>query len=824
MAKSRSKLHGADPTKGRRRRFYKRKGFWFTLMFLAVLGGVVGWVGFQIVTEKYRQRAEIYDLDKVNELEVPSTIYDRNDKEIGRIYVENRSYIPLEQIPDKMIRALKAGEDSRFDKHNGVDYFGILRAAKANFGGEVNQGASTLTQQLARNAYDLKGEAVKRQESSYERKAVEAFLAMRIEKRYKKSEILEFYLNRVYFGSGFYGIRSAALGYFGKEPRDLEWEECATIVGVIKSPNQISPLNNIEKATKSRNNVLKRLAEVGFITKSERDTLQAKPIRLNPRPLSRGTTHFYERVSEELTKLRQKQEEASGEGVFVPGGFKIYTTLDSDIQKATEKALEESLMRAERHRGYEHQRHAEYRKNSGKPPTYLQGAALMVDHGTGEVLAYVGGRDYAQAPFDFIQQGRRPLGTLFLPFVYAAGFERNLTPATSVLDDHYDNRFVMVGGSEGIIAEWGMEVPSPNLERKDIPARQALEQSKIGASIRFGSMVGLDKVRETSRRFGLPIPDGELLPRILVGWEQASMPEVTRAFGAIARGGDMGAKDLMMIRRVEDPSGAVVLRNTIHSERGARVTDSATAYQIHSIMASGLRRSSAAEVTATIHQRPFNGAGKTGTTHDFSDNWFAGYNSRISCAVWAGFLQGSGKPIYEGAFSHDIAMPVWVAAMNAAEPAFGGKEIQKPATIVEVDVCRASGQRATPYCYEPIEDPETGVMKYRKSSMVEYFRQGTENVPFCTLHSGDAPGSGTPVARTSRSVFIDAIPIRPKAPALVGNDPYNAEPLNLAPANGQSAGAGVFRKRTTSVESLDLGDESANIQLPRPERLDIDTD
>ena len=217
-------------------------------------------------TREYRQRAATYDLDLINDLEKPSIILDRNGKEIGRIFVQNRSVIPIKEGA----RDFHQGPAGRRGfavprSHSGVDYIGTLRALKFTAEGSA-QGGSTITQQLARNAYNLKEEAVQRNETKIQRKMVEAFLAMRIEKRYSKSEILEFYLNRIYFGSGFYGIRSASLGYFGKEPMDLTAEECASLVTLIKNPNKRSPLNNPEINRDGRNYVLGRMREEGFIS------------------------------------------------------------------------------------------------------------------------------------------------------------------------------------------------------------------------------------------------------------------------------------------------------------------------------------------------------------------------------------------------------------------------------------------------------------------------------------------------------------------------------------------------------------------------------
>ncbi|OYV04536.1 MAG: hypothetical protein CFE26_16360, partial [Verrucomicrobiales bacterium VVV1] len=401
--------------KSRKRRFYRRKGFWLGLFLFGAIGATVGWLGFLEYCKPYRVRAEAYDLERINDLEVPSVIVDRNNKEIARVFVQNRSIIPYEKIPQRLIKALEAGEDSRFQTHHGIDYIGVIRAVLLNAQArERNQGASTVTQQLARNAYPLKEETKRLGESDYKRKLVEAFLARRIEDRYSKPQILEFYLNRIYFGSGFHGIRSASLGYFGKEPADLSLEECASLVGLIKNPTGLSPLNNLEGNKKSRDHVLDRMQEEGSITIEELVSAKSTSVKLDSKPLQRGTSHLYERVADEIRTML-------GDEALAAGGYRIHTTILSEAQTAAQEALQKSLAAAESRPDYANPKYADYRKSSGKPAEYLQGAVLLIDHQNGDVLAHVGGRDYAQVPFDFIEMGRRPLGTAFFPFLYAAG-------------------------------------------------------------------------------------------------------------------------------------------------------------------------------------------------------------------------------------------------------------------------------------------------------------------------------------------------------------------------------------------------------------------
>lgn len=786
-----------------------RKGFWLTLILLGVIGAISGWLFAEAYTREYRLRAGTYDLERINELEEPSIILDRNGKEIGRIFVQNRSVIPIEQVPEIFIQALRAGEDSRFLSHHGVDYIGIVRATILNAQGG-NQGASTITQQLARNAYNLKEEAKQRKETTIQRKLVEAFLARRIEDRYTKQQILSFYLNRIYFGSGFYGIRSASLGYFGKEPMELKTEECASLVTLIKNPNGRSPLNNAEVNRKGRDYVLGRMYAEGMLSSSELARLKSLPLRLNSQPLRRGTTHLYERIAEAVGL-------ALGEDALASGKFKVHTTILAEAQTAAQQALLDSLEKAESKPGYAHPKYRDYRKGDPKPAEYLQGAVLMIDHDTGEVLAHVGGRDYAQVPYDFIELGKRPLGTAFFPYIYAAGLSGGQTPASLVEDEPMDNRAVMVGGREGILGEWGMEISSPTYEGK-IPVRKGLENSKIAATVRFAGATGLQRIVDTSIAFGLPLQKAELLPRLAVGFEEVSMKQAVRAMTTFPRGGRSGPEKLVYLDRVENSAGRVVYRRQRQQPTTHDVIADATAWQIHSMMVGSLYRGSSKGVLDGMLEKNFSGAGKGGTTHDFADTWFIGYNKRVTCGVWTGFLGNDGA-IYPGAFSRDLSMPVWQKVMNAAAPSFGGEALTPPTSVVEVNVCTVSGQRATQFCQQHEENVRTGMIETRSTAVGEYFRRGTENLPFCSIHSGGISDGNSPDMTMLNLPALDAVPVRPKEPTLIGDDPYHTEVPSFAATSSEG---GFVRRRTNVLDSLDLGEIEDRIPLQRPRRLQIE--
>ena len=801
--------------KSGKRRFYKRKRFWFVLFMFCCSAALVAYLYAEQYTRPYRLRAEMYDLDRINDLEVRSMILDRNGKEIGRVFVQNRDIMKIDEVPDLFINALKAGEDSRFHTHRGVDYIGIIRALKLNLqAGARTQGASTITQQLARNAYPLRQEAAARGESGIQRKLVEAFLAMRIEKRYTKTEILDFYLNRIYFGSGFYGLRSASLGYFGKEPRDLNLMECATIVGLIKNPTNNSPLNNIKESRKNRNMVLKRMLDEHMITRSDYQQTILSPLLLNPKPLQRGTSHLYERIADEVGA-------SLGRDALAAGGFTIHTTILAEAQSAAETALRESLEKAENHPQYNSQKRSEYdRTVPGAVPEFLQGAVFMMDHSTGEVLVHVGGRDYAQVPYDVIELGQRPLGTAFHPFLYSVALAGQHTPASILEDEPMDNRAVMVSGREGILGEWGMEVSSPVYESK-ITLRRAFENSKIAASVRLGNEVGIERIIDAGKIFGFPMQNSEALPRISVGWESVSLKQAVTGISTFPLSGKKGPDKFNYITRIANADGVVVYQKRGANHSGVKLLDERVAWQVHDMMSQGMERGSARGLAKQL-RGDFVGAAKGGTTHDFSDTWFLGYSGRISCGVWTGFLQGNSRPIYPGAFSRDLAMPVWVAAMNALPSDLTNRSIQRPVGLVDVKICKVSGQRATESCQELKEDLQSGKAVSVTTAVTDFFREGTQGLPYCTIHSGVGPSGIDPSHALASLPAINTMRVIPLQPVLLGNDPYHTEVSNEVANN---SAPGLIHQRTSNVlDSLDLGEFEESVILEKPSRLEISPD
>ncbi len=793
-----------------------------------LLGVSVAWIW----SSKYRDRAETYDLDLINDLEVPNMIYDREKNEVGRIFTENRDPIAVDDVPLLFIDALTAAEDARFFFHDGFDLKGIARVVlQEATGGSESGGASTLTQQLARNAFYLNDESIRRKESTYERKIVEIFLAMRIEKRYTKQDILEFYLNRVNFGAGYYGIRSASLGFFGKEPKDLDVHECASLVGSIRNPAHFNPLSINTNAEGKRERgyenkkvverVLVRMAAEGLITEKERADYIKRPLVVNPNPIQRGTSHFYDRVADSFNKLLS--ENGIAETEKAKGGYRIFTTIDRDVQEIMEKDIKKELSEAEKREGYAHPKHADYVKSKDSKPKYLQGAGMMMNNETGEVIAYVGGRDFGHSQYDFIASGKKPLGTAFFPFIYTAALENGFHSSSQLIDEAMDNRQVMIDGVEGILGEWGAEVASPIYEGY-ITLRHALAYSKISATVSLGRLVGLDKVWQTSEKMGLTKPEGTLLNRTLLGSEDASITEVVKAYSAFPNGGEM-VENLVWISHIEDAEGKLIYE----WDRGAkvektRVMRDSSAFLVNKMLEEGIRNGSGSDVFKVANMEGFAGGGKTGTTSDFSDHWFAGYNGNVTCVLWAGFYDGDRKEIYADAFSKETVMPVWLNVMRKAQQNMGSKEIKQPEDVVKLRICRQSGMLESKACEERVHDIVTNQTSYQSTGYEEYFHEDEYPRGVCPVHGanlGDFHSDFTAEeSQLSPIERLNMVPIKPVDPTLVGDDPYKS----IIPVY-ETGNKGLYRagRGLGSMDFDFLNDENNAVELEwiRPSRMEI---
>ncbi|MGN0836832.1 MAG: transglycosylase domain-containing protein [Akkermansia sp.] len=803
------------------RRFFRR------LFLLGLLASVVmaalGYLLFTVITAKYSKWAEEFNLEDINNLDHPCIIYDRNQQEIGRIYDENRSYVTIDRISRSMIDALVAQEDKTFWTHHGFDPMGILRAAKeaAAAHGKANQGASTITQQLARNAYDLERRTQARGGSRYERKIVEIFLARRIEDKYDKSQIMEFYLNRVYFGRGFYGIRSASLGYFGKEPADLTVREAASIAALIKNPENYNPIRNPKLNQTWRNDVIDRMERAGYLTAGEAARVKEQPLGLNPKPLRRNTSFLHSIVQQQAVDIFRNPER--GEEIVKSRGIKVYTTIDKQMQEAAESALSNRLSELEQHEGYAHVRFEEKDDPRCAQHRYIDGAVYAVDNKTGGVLVYVGGRNFERDNFDIIDAGRRPLGTAMLPFLYMSAFDNGYSPCSRLVDDAMDNRLAGIGGSEGILGEWGMEV-NKGRYLDSVTARQALEWSKIAASARLGIALGSHPTKgakafvDTLTNVGITPPPRnassteakpQYYPRVYLGTEPASLREVTMAYTVFPNAGRRPIAPYI-VTKVTDSNGKILWENPLAvTHNMVASTTPCTAYRLHSIMRESLDKGSAQRLRPYLPDG-FNGAAKTGTNYDFADNALFVYNSSFTCGIWLGFLNDH-QPIYPEAFGGDTCAPIMGAVLQAAGKRYADEPLPLPEGVEEVEICTTGGQLATNFCFESVM--RNGKAGYVRPTYREYFNKGDVSLGLCSVHGDGSPSLVDFLdihgGRLSNTRVLPVLPVLPKSTALLGKDPYECD-TSLSPKYKDAADLGDVGSAAEEVsESADDTPEEA---------------
>jgi 1A family penicillin-binding protein len=763
--------------------FDRRRWFTKPKYYIPIAGIIAALIGcgiyFWYLASTLSAEAATFDLSKLEQMESASVILDRNDKIFGQIYVENRETVPYDQLPRDLVNAVVSVEDNKFYQHGGYDLSGIVRAALKNFtAGHVRQGASTITQQLARNSFALR-------EKTFRRKLLEIFLSRRIEERFGKQKIMELYLNRIYFGGGLYGAEAAARGYFGKPARDMTLQESATLAGLIKSPNKLSPWSDKAASRDARNIVLGRMRDLGFITRGQCETAQAEDIVIGSRQSAQGQTYA-------VDYIRQQVIAAVGWDRAMNEGYRIHTTIDAELQKAGEESLKKHLTQVEQRPGYSHPTYEafanRYRNakqlsvpNVTVAPDYLQGALIALDNQTAGILVLIGGRDFEHNQYDRALQAKRPAGTSIKPFVYAAAFENGLFPGSLVEDSALDNRAVMIGGTTGILGEWGPE-SEENRYEGPMTARQALAKSKNGATVRIGMTVGVEPVIQLCRAAGIR-SQLRPFPATFLGSSEITLAELALAYTIFPNGG-WRSNAPYILDRIEEKDGTIVWQPSEERSR-QRAVKAETAYEVHSCLVDALESGTGRPAREKFGLKKFPAAGKTGTAYDFTDALFAGYDNSITCAVWAGFDKP--QKIFRGAFGSEIALPIWVDLMNAASERYPPKEIPQPAGMQKVEICSRSGLLATDKCYDAVKSADGETVR-RRTTYVEVATSAQMPTESCNVHGEararlvrDLPASGFPRAALAVDpAQVSAVAV--KGPVLLAeNDPYNAVNSTLKP-------------------------------------------
>lgn len=562
----------------------------FLGVLIIVLVMVLG-VGCGFLTATMNTREDLADVRPP----ASSQIYDINGNELANIHAEeNRVPVSIRQIPKDLQNAFVAVEDNRFYDHIGVDPKGILRAVVSNITSkEVAEGGSTITQQLAKNAYLT-------QERTMKRKIQEVFLALRLEQQYTKQEILELYLNQIYFGQGAYGVQAAAKTYFGKDVSELDTNECAVLAGIPKSPNYYSPLNSMEAAQKRKATVLDQMVKYGYMNAMTANSLKKEPLKLaKPHADDNSNTpkYFVNYVIQELINKY-------GADAVYKDGLKIYTTIDMDMQRAAEEAMKNLP-------------NSSTDANGNRQP---QGALVAIDPATGYIKAMVGGRGTDQ--FNRATMAERQPGSAFKPFVFAAALESDYSPSSMI-----DDKPLKIG-------DWSPQNYNRTFNGM-VSLRYTAEQSLNVPTVKLAQEIGLDKVIYYAKEMGISslVMDGSSAHNdknfaiTLGGLTRGVTPlELTSAYGTFANSGVHVAP--VAIIKVLDRNGKIMEEARPETKQ---VMKRSSAEELTSMLMGVVQRGTG---TRANIGRP--AAGKTGTTSDYLDAWFVGYVPDLVCGVWVG--------------------------------------------------------------------------------------------------------------------------------------------------------------------------------------------
>jgi len=666
---------------------------------IAAAAGATVWFGYDLTSDLPTAK----QLRGLGDMAQATTIYDAHDAAVFTIYKEQRIEVPLERISPNLVKAVLAVEDQRFYEHSGVDAIRIVAAGIRNLeAGRRAEGGSTITQQLARQSFLTRDKTLRR-------KFKEVILAAQIEHEFSKKEILELYLNKVYFGDGLYGVEAASLGYFGVHASDLSVDQAALLAGLIQSPSAYAPTVNPERAIARRNVVLQLMEASGAIDHSAFTHAKNVPLRLTNRiELQDGVgLYFKEQVRRELV-------ERFGSARVAEGGLRVYTTLDAELQRAGEKAVEDGASAIERRRGYSHTRRDEDGRDEDDLD-YLQGALVALDPASGEVRAMVGGRDFNESRFNRAMQARRQPGSAFKPFVYAAALESGYSPASVI--DNLNNPILTAQG------DWVPEDEHSNATSMTI--RSALRMSSNRAAVQMLDTIGIPKAVSFAQRLNIGTPAS--VPSLALGSSEVTLMSLTAAYGAFAAKGVV--RQPILIRRVADSEGKVLYQAQGRSQQA--VTPE-TAFLMSSMLADVVNAGTAAKARQLGFTLP--AAGKTGTTNDYNDAWFVGYTPHLVAGVWLGFDQP--QTIVARGYAADLAVPVWASFMKAATKGDPPDWFDKPDSVVGVNVCRLSGKLPNLGCGNVQTMDPDGSIETRSMIYTDYFVKGRQPTTLCPLHPG----------------------------------------------------------------------------------------
>jgi len=618
-------------------------------------------------------------------------------EEIGAYYGpyrEQRELVQLEQLPRHLIDAVLAVEDQRFESHPGIDLRRIAGAMLANLrAGSIQQGGSTLTQQLVKNFFLTP-------ERTYRRKLQEALMALLVEARYDKDAILQSYLNEIYLGqrgaTAIHGVGEATRLYFGKSASRLSVAESGLLAAIIQSPNGISPYRESERATRRRNLVLELMYDQRRIDEATFRKAVDEPLRLAAITPEPGDARYF------LDLLRRQLVEHYPSDALTIEGLHIYSTLDRRLQRLAAISLRDGIAEIER-------RHPEL--HTDDPARALQGCLIAMRPQTGELLALVGGRDYRVSQFDRCTQAKRQPGSVFKPFVYIAGLEPEGGGPLITLASFLDDSPLEIETPHGL---WQPRNYDDEFH-ETVTVREALERSFNVATARLGQQIGMRKVVRVARRLGIEsrLP---AVPSLALGTAELSPLEITRAYATIANGGVRPETE--SIEDAVDRDGRVLERRHLQFER---VLDAGTAYLAISLLEGVAERGTAASVRAGGLRGPV--AAKTGTTDEERDLWFVGFTPDLVAVVWLGF----DEPRSVGLPSSRGALPIWRRFIEGATGGVIRGAFLRPPEVEQVAIEPSTGALALAGCPERHK---------------EYFLRGTLPTHVCPDGARDGENEG----------------------------------------------------------------------------------
>jgi len=728
MRQSRKTSRAKRPRTSLLVRFFR----WVSVCCLILLGVLIGAFGglYYSITSLVPDRAGGLEYRPSD----ATRIYSSDGVMLARLFEENRDVVKLKDIPEVVQQATVAIEDKRFYQHKGVDPFGIARAIVVNIrGGAMEQGASTITQQLARNIYLSRRKTIAR-------KLQEAVLALALERKFTKQQILEMYLNEVYYGSGAYGVEAAAQTYFGKPARELKLPEASLIAGLTQRPSFYTPFKNPKAALGRRKVVLQTMAGQGMITPAQADEAGGEPLRLVSKPVQRGWKAPYF-----VSYVVAQMEDEFGESNLYRAGLRIYTSLDYQMQMAAEEEVRQGVAR-------------------NKSKLVGNAALVCVDPATGYIRAMVGGKDFRQSEFNVVTQGHPQAGSTFKVFVYSAALENGYSPNDTIVDER-----VWLQGRRR--PPWPMNYDNRYSGRHTL--RYMVAWSRNVPAVKLAQAVGIDEVIKFARLLGITAD----LPRDLtlaLGSASVTPLEMARAYCAFANGGE--AVKSIAVTKVTTADGSTLkefkpVKRRVLSEQAAEGMDR----MLREVVTRGTGTS--------VYRQVSEARGKTGTTDEDRHAWFIGYTPQLVTAVWV----GNDRPIpMRSVWGGNVCAPIWSAFMRKAVPIqhnYIAKKAQADRQAVastenterreprrrrsssgaaqqqvSVNICDSSGLLATSAC---------------PSTHIETFNRGEAPSASCDMHqqAGQPEPEPQPPARAE-----------PGQPPAARENPVRERPARAEPA------------------------------------------